>query len=108
MRTATEFPLHRLTDIQNAPENFRLLERMATPMTGPISPAVGDEEPIVFLDCETTGIDEEDCVIELGLVRAEYSPSEQRLTAVVGVASLYNDPGRPIPEFITHLTGYHR
>ena len=105
MKIATEFPLEQIPRIQNNPQDYRLIERMP-PQSGPINPRVGDEERIVFLDLETTGLDEtQDTILELGLVAAEYSPSGKTLTQVTGAASLMNDPGRPIPEHITKLTG---
>lgn len=106
-----QFPLSRLSDIQGRPVDFRLLERI--PLTGGIhswplelSPSVGDEQPIILLDTETTGLSsEEDAIIELGLVKVLYSPSTKRITSILNVMSLYEDPRRPIPQFITELTG---
>ncbi len=105
------FPLDRLADIRSRPQDFRLLERI--PLTQPgqswplaLAPAVGDERNMVLLDTETTGLSaEDDAIIELGMTRLRYSPSAHRLTSVEAVLSLYEDPGRPIPEFITGLTG---
>ncbi|MFA5522365.1 MAG: 3'-5' exonuclease [Castellaniella sp.] len=105
------FPLERLAEIQTRPLDFRLLERI--PLTCPeqtwplsLGPAVGDERPMVLLDTETTGLEAaDDAIIELGMVRLRYSPSAHRLVSVEATLSLYEDPGRPIPEFITRLTG---
>lgn len=105
MNINTPFPLDQIPTIQQEPENFRLLTKLK-PMSGKINERVGDEKPMVFLDVETTGFNaESDKVIEFGFVRVDYSPSEKRITSVDGIASLYNDPGFPIPEEITQLTG---
>lgn len=59
-RAPAPFPLERLADIPERPEDFRLLERIPLtrePQSWPLelSPMVGDEQPMVLLDTETTG-----------------------------------------------------
>ena len=102
--TKDTFPLDRIPDIQKTPENFRLLLRLES-FTGRLCPRVGDEKPLLILDLETTGFNRSDKIIEFGFVRCSYSPSEKKLPSVDGVASLYNDPGCDISDFITGLTG---
>ena len=110
-RAPAPFPLERLADIPERPEDFRLLERIPLtrePQSWPLelSPVVGDEQPIVLLDTETTGLSAEDeSIIELGMVKVLYSPSAKQIVSIVDVISLYEDPGKPIPELITELTG---
>lgn len=105
------FPLNRLEDIRQAPEDYRLLERVPFTREGAsfplvLAPAVGDEVPLVIIDFETTGLDyKTDSIIELGLVRINVSPSSGQVTDVVEVASYYEDPGHPIPPLITQITG---
>lgn len=57
------------------------------------------------IDLETMGLDYKTCEItELGLVSFYYDENY----SIVGFAETYNslnDPGKPIPEFITELTG---
>jgi DNA polymerase-3 subunit epsilon/ATP-dependent DNA helicase DinG len=54
---------------------------------------------IVALDIETTGLDpRSDSIIEIGAVRFSGSRVESEWSTLV-------NPGRPIPSFITHLTG---
>lgn len=109
-RAPAPFPLERLADIPERPEDFRLLERIPLtrePQSWPLefSPLVGDEQPMVLLDTETTGLSAEDeSIIELGMVKVLYSPSAKRIVSIVDVISLYEDPGKPIPELITELT----
>lgn len=105
------FPLDRLEEVQQRPEDFRLLERVpftrdSCPTTLRLNPTQGDEVPILILDVETNGLETDTCsIIELGLVRLAYSPSAQSITAITGQLSAYRDPRAPLPELITELTG---
>jgi len=106
------FPLDRLADIQASPDDYRLLERIKlTRMRSDqfpviLAPAIGDEIVMVIVDVETTGlrVDSSD-VIELGLAEIEVSYSTGQVHKVNRVANHYNDPGYPIPEEITRITG---
>lgn len=56
-------------------------------------------EPIIALDLETTGLDpERDTIIEIGLVRFMGPRVERTWQQLI-------NPGRPLPAFITQLTG---
>lgn len=108
----TSFPVHRFSDIQQRPSDFKLLERI--PFTCDLSrnrfalteSLVGDEIKLVILDTETTGFDASaEKIIELGMVSVLYSPSLMKITMVSDVVSMYEDPGKPIPEVITGITG---
>ena len=56
-------------------------------------------DSIVALDIETTGLDvEKDHIIEIGMVRFTPRRIEREWASLV-------NPGRPIPPFITQLTG---
>ena len=61
----------------------------------------------LFVDCETTGLSpEHDAVIELGLLPFTYSLAGTIVEVCHSEAKAYrNDPGRPLPAEITHLTG---
>ena len=101
----------RLNKLLAKTDDFRLLERIPVTRSGLNLPyrfcnATGDEISIVFLDTETTGLSlDTDVIIELGLVRASFSPSKKQLVSIDRIASAYEDPGMPIPPFITELTG---
>lgn len=105
------FPVERIPEIQTYPRDFRLLQRVPLTIEGAtlpysINPPVGDEKMIVVADVETTGLDaNNDRIIEIGIVRASYSPSAKRMTAILEAHSQHEDPGVPIPEFISRLTG---
>lgn len=74
------FPTEKLTDISQQPQNYRLLERIPLTQEGGTFPmqlnsTVGDEQVLVLLDTETTGLlHETDAIIELGMVKVLYSP----------------------------------
>lgn len=113
------FPLEKIPDIESTPEDFRLLERVPLTRQGvtfpvDVNPAVGDEQPLLVVDVETTGLDaQQERVIELGMVRATYSPSAQRITSIQEAHSHYEDPtrlihalpSRSISPLITEITG---
>jgi DNA polymerase-3 subunit epsilon len=105
------FPLGRIADIQSDPSRFRLLEQIPFTLadaTFPVTlaPPIGDEVDLLILDLETTGLTAEvDKIIELGLVKVRVSPSAGQVTDIVSVLSQYEDPGVPIPELITEITG---
>lgn len=59
----------------------------------------------IFLDVECTGGDyKQDKIIELGMAVFEYAP-DGRIFSIVEEFCEFQDPGIPIPEFITKLTG---
>ena len=68
----------------------------------------GDEDDkmiAVFLDIETTGLSyTQDKLIELGMVKFEYN-RHGSIFRLLGDFSGYQDPGIPITEYITELTG---
>jgi DNA polymerase-3 subunit epsilon len=59
----------------------------------------------VFLDIEATGLSyEKDKLIELGMVKFEYT-EDGHIFRLLDEFNRYQDPGIPIPELITKLTG---
>ncbi len=101
----------KIDQLTQFPDDFRLLERIPFTQKSAQWPMslfepVGDEVEMVILDTETTGLTAAtDAIIELGMVKILYSKSLNRITSIVDVVSLYEDPQRPIPENITQLTG---
>ena len=98
----------RLEEIQDRPDDFRLLERM--PLAAESVPIVfgersDEDNTITFLDIEATGLDiREARIVELGMLRCRYGP-EGRLVEIIDVFSGFEDPGMPIPREVTELTG---
>lgn len=112
-RPALPFPMHKLAEIPTRPHDFRLIERIpltdmnnALSLPCVLSPAVGDEKIMAIIDFETTGLEHASSeIIEMGLVKVSYSPSAKRVTAILDVVGVYEEPTKPIPDIITALTG---
>ena len=107
-----KFPIHKLEEVKLNPNNFRLLEKIPFLRENtkfPIKINECDDKnilPIIFLDTETTGLfEEQDSIIELGIVRAEYSKPDRKIAFIQDPFSKLEDPGRLIPEHIVQLTG---
>lgn len=100
-----------LSELKKRPNDFKIIERVPFTLSSMAYPyeldcSAGDEIPLCLIDVETTGFDTHKCgVTQLGLTRLDYSPSLGRITRIVNSASFFNDPGHPIPEDITRLTG---
>lgn len=60
---------------------------------------------VAFLDVETTGVDVNDVPIEIGVVRVEYDAESGNLGRVLERYQGFQDPGRPLPDYIVALTG---
>lgn len=58
-----------------------------------------------FIDFETTGINEDDFAIEIGLVQIQLDLDTGRLGNVISTYSGFEDPGFPLPEEVIDLTG---
>ena len=60
----------------------------------------------IYLDVETTGLDTAaDAIIELACIPFEYCPDTGRVFSLGQPVAFLEDPGVPIPEPITELTG---
>lgn len=107
----SDFPTSKINDIQAAPENYRLLQRIPATVPQAVFPMscnapMGDEQVLLIIDVETTGLNTNaDSIIELGIVSASYSPSAKRITDILDAFSRYEDPHCLIPSEITELTG---
>lgn len=99
-------PDTRIPDIQKRPDDFKIIERV------PLKPEpirLGEPKPddisMVILDTETTGFDPTDAIIELGMVRCQFSAQTGQLTSIDAVFDEFDDPQRPIPDEVTAITG---
>src|SRR5512134_3136838 len=83
----------------SASEDYRLLRR--TPPLGAwgLPKPVGELRRAVFVDTETTGLEERDEVIELALVPFEYDRATGAIVRVdeARVLSAFRQPSFPIP-----------
>lgn len=96
--------LVKMVDTLNQSDQYRVIKKYQKPefynLNGDVPKLIG-----VFLDIEATGLSfTEDKLIELGMVKFEYS-ADGRIFRILEEFSVYQDPNMPISEFITQLTG---
>src|SRR5688572_8764472 len=85
--------------IEASPDH-RLLRRVPPPSRWALIPAASETRRAVFVDVETTGLDQDsDEVIELALVPFEYERDSGRIVGVEEskMLSALRQPSRPIP-----------
>jgi DNA polymerase-3 subunit epsilon len=96
--------LERVAARLEASADYRVLRRLP-PLPEIHLSGGGPTRRAVFVDVETTGLDPAvDAVIELAMAAFEYSEGG-RIVGVGESFSAFRDPGRPIPQAITALTG---
>ena len=90
----------------SAASETRTLHALAFPARLP-DPGVAERRRGLYVDCETTGFSpEHDAVIELALLPFTYTLAGTVVEVLHDEAQAHrNDPGRPLPAEITHLTG---
>ena len=98
----------RLAQILDRTGDFRILRRVPEPVVSPLTDADRAERGLataIVLDTETTGLTDEDEIIEVGMARIAFDPTFARIDHLVGVFSAFRQPGRPIPHDVVRLTG---
>ncbi|MDE3208104.1 MAG: 3'-5' exonuclease [Pseudomonadota bacterium] len=97
--------LEKMAQILTESGHYKVLKAYEPPSA--YYPDDGCEKRIgLILDTEDTGTDyETDTIIELGMVKFEYDPLNGRIFRILEHYDEYNDPGYPLPEKITQLTG---
>lgn len=85
--------------------DYRVLRRLVPRANFGVEP-LGPVGRIVILDTETTGLDSRlDKIIELALLAVDVDLSTGAALRVAEVYEALEDPGRPIPSDVSHLTG---
>lgn len=59
----------------------------------------------VVVDTETTGLERDASIIELGIVRFEFCPNDGRVFRILGTGQWFEDPGRPLTDEVKAVTG---
>lgn len=96
--------LKKLASILRQSTQYRVAERYQKPQYYNIADT-SDKLIGVFLDIEATGLSYvTDKIIELGMVKFEYA-QDGRIFRVLDEFTEYQDPGLPITEAVTKLTG---
>jgi DNA polymerase-3 subunit epsilon len=96
--------------LDSYPDDYRVLRRLGKTIEPPFVEMTENDiaqdsiRTGIFLDTETTGFAADDEVIELAMVRFEYS-LDGRIFGAKGTFQRYREPSKPIPALITALTG---
>ena len=86
--------------------NYRVTRRLKPLQASQPAPSAQRKAKIAFVDCETTGLDpRQDKIIDIGVLTVEINAETGELLRVLGNWTGLQDPGCPIPENITALTG---
>ena len=93
-----------MTSSRDAAGETRTLRPLALPAR---APGTGTLRRGLFVDCETTGLSaEHDVLIELALLPFAYTLEGVIVEVLQDEQQVHrNEPGRPLSEEVTHLTG---
>lgn len=101
----SELTVNEMAVLVGQSPDYRVLRRLQVPDAY----APPDDLPkrlALLVDVETTSLDTSQAmIIEIGAVLFEYAPSTGRVYRILETYGSLNDPGVPIPESITHITG---
>ncbi len=85
--------------------HYRILRKLE-PKRRWQDPAGAEVRRALVVDVETTGLDQDrDVIIQFSGIGFSYDPHSGRIFEVDEPLTGYEDPGRPIPAFVTRLTG---
>ncbi len=93
----------RLIDALTASGRYQVIEKLE-PRPHYHAPDGTPTRQALFVDVETTGLGDDDRIIQLAMIPFEFA-KDGRIFAVGACRNWYEDPGIPIPEEITALTG---
>nr|WP_245969275.1 3'-5' exonuclease [Candidatus Rickettsia colombianensi] len=96
--------LEQIADTLSTSDQYKVVKRYTKPSYYHL-PNSTPKQIGIFLDTETTGLSyEKDKILELGMVKFEYT-EDGRIYQIVDEFNQYQDPKEPIPLHITELTG---
>ncbi len=98
--------LESLAQRLQASPDYRVLRRLQQPPRYHADVAPEHMRRALLVDVETTGLSHtDDAIIELGVILFTYDKTTGTVCEMLRAESWLQDPGRPIPEEITQLTG---
>lgn len=91
----------------HATGDYTVLRKLRLDRDSRLTQRKGKEAKIgLCLDTETTGLNHtSDKIIELGILAFEYDPATAEILRITERYNGFEDPGRPLPEEITGITG---
>ncbi|WP_456710891.1 3'-5' exonuclease [Bradyrhizobium sp. USDA 4452] len=97
--------LERMAAVLESSGRYRILRRLEPRSVYCLPDETARLHRGIFLDIETTGLDQaRDEIIEIGMVPFDFA-SDGRIFSVHEAFSRFRDPGRPIPAEVTAITG---
>lgn len=98
--------LEALAQQLSASPDYRVLRRLQPLTINATMDARSDVRRALLIDVETTGLSyATDSIIELGMILFAYDINTGRVVQTLAAESWLQDPGRPIPEEVSKLTG---
>jgi DNA polymerase-3 subunit epsilon len=88
-----------------ASENFRVLQRVPPVDSWNLQPVLGETVRACIVDCETTGLESDAEVCELGILPFDYCKETGRVVAVHKGLSRFRETVKPIPAEATAVHG---
>ena len=95
----------KLGQLLNSHADYRVQQRFQGPAYAPYEIPDNRRLRALIVDCETTGLEPTDKIIEIGMISVDFDRETGRIGYVSKGVSGFEDPGEPIPPEITKITG---
>lgn len=106
MPNSTPAELEAIAQTLSESADYRVLRRLKPFEISPAHSTGTDVRRALLVDVETTGLSQtNDSIIELGMILFTYEINTGRVVQVLAAESWLQDPGRPIPDEVSKLTG---